>query len=140
MSNKLFFGIIFFSFHVDVEWFHNCIGVLLYMWNVVIANSFHITTLCVQWSSRYSMNQDALGYLVAILSIWSSHKIGSWPNGQAFEYMIWPKTYNIFVQSHTFVILFTTFSTHVLCTWHKHKKNFGPWPNIIAWENIIYKN
>jgi hypothetical protein len=29
----------------------------------------HIIALCVQWSLRYSMNQNALGYLVAMMSI-----------------------------------------------------------------------
>jgi hypothetical protein len=36
--------------------------------------------------------------------------------------MIWPKAYNTFVRSSTFVIFFTTSSTHVLHTCHKHKK------------------
>jgi hypothetical protein len=38
----------------------------------------HIATLCIQWFLRYSMNRDALGYLVAMMSICSyTHKIGS---------------------------------------------------------------
>ncbi len=35
----------------------------------------HIVALCIQWSLRYSMNQDPLGYLVAMVSICScTHK------------------------------------------------------------------
>jgi hypothetical protein len=40
-SSKYFFGKIKYFFHVAMEWFHNRIGVLPYMWNVVIANTPH---------------------------------------------------------------------------------------------------
>ncbi len=124
-----------------MEWFHNCIGVLPCMWNVEIANSVHITTLCVQWTSIYSMNWDALWYLVAMMSICSyTHKIGSWSNGQAFEYMIWPKAYNTFVRSSTFANCF--YNIFYPCFVHMpqtSKKNFGPWLNTIAWEKSSIK-
>jgi len=49
----------------------------------------HIVALCIQWSLRYSMNWNALGYLFAMMSIYScAHKMGSWFSGQAFEYII----------------------------------------------------
>jgi ribosomal protein L32 len=87
----------------------------------------HIVALCVQWSLRYSMNRNALGYLVAMMSICScTHEIGSWSNGQAHEYIIWPKVDNTFVQSSIVGIFFRAFFAHVLHTCHKHKKTLAP--------------
>jgi hypothetical protein len=87
----------------------------------------HIATLYFQWSLKYSMNQNALGYLVAMMSICScAHKTWSWSSGQAFEYIIWPKTNNTFVRFFVVGIFFTTFFAHVLHTCHKHKKTFAP--------------
>jgi hypothetical protein len=52
----------------------------------------HIVALCAQWSLKYVMNWDVLGYLVAMMSISScAHKTWSWSSGQAREYMSFPK-------------------------------------------------
>jgi hypothetical protein len=85
----------------------------------------HITTLCIQWFSRYSMNRNALGYLVAMMPIYScTHKTWSWSNGQALEYIICPKADNTFVQSSVVGIFFTS-SAHALHTCYKHKKTLA---------------
>jgi hypothetical protein len=86
----------------------------------------HIIALCVQWSLRYSMNQNALGYLVAMMSICTcTHKTWSWSSGQAHEYIIWPKVDNTFVRSSVVGIFFKAFFAHVLHTCHKHKKTLA---------------
>jgi hypothetical protein len=52
----------------------------------------HIVVLCIQWFLRYSMNQDALGSLVAMMSTCScTHKTRSCPVDKLLNTLSSPK-------------------------------------------------
>jgi hypothetical protein len=108
-----------------MEWFRSRIGVLPCMWNVAISNTPHCHLMHPMVFKIFNESR-CMGYLVAMMSICNcTHKTRSWSNGQAFEYIIWPKIDNTFVQSSIVGICFTTYSAHVLCTCHKHKKTLA---------------
>jgi hypothetical protein len=75
---------------------------------------------------KYRMNWTAFGKLVPNnLICCFAHIIRSKLVGHPFEYIILPRAHKTLVRSSIDAIFFTTFSTHVLRTCHKHKSTLA---------------